>query len=120
MFNEILRSLAGEAPGAIGAVLMGYDGIAIASTPVATGDPLDIQMIAIEYANVLKEIRNAAAILAIGELEEVVIQTRRYCFVIRAVTDEYFAALTLARDGNLGKGRFLLRRDSERLREALQ
>jgi predicted regulator of Ras-like GTPase activity (Roadblock/LC7/MglB family) len=77
-------------------------------------------MIAIEYGNVLKEIRNAAAVLAIGEMEEVNIQTRRYRFVIRAITEEYFVVLALDRDGNLGKGRYVLRRDNELLREALQ
>ena len=119
MFTEILRNLTGEAPGAIGAVLMGYDGIAI-SSHFLPGDDLDVQMIAIEYGNVLKEIRNAAAVLAIGEMEEVNIQTRRYRFVIRAITDEYFVVLALSRDGNFGKGRYVLRRDNERLREALQ
>jgi len=119
MFTEILRNLTEETPGAIGAVLMGYDGIAI-SSHFLPGDDLDVQMIAIEYGNVLKEIRNAAAVLAIGEMEEVNIQTRRYRFVIRAITDEYFVALALDRDGNFGKGRYVLRRDNERLREALQ
>lgn len=120
MFNDILQALSDKTPGALGAVLMGYDGIAIAATGFAAGETLDIQMIAIEYANVLKEIRNAAAVLAIGELEEVDIQTRRYRFVIRAITDEYFVALTLSKDGNVGKGRYLLRRDAELFREALQ
>lgn len=119
MFTEILRNLTSETPGAIGAVLMGYDGIAI-SYHFLPGDDLDVQMIAIEYGNVLKEIRNAAEVLAIGEMEEVNIQTRRYRFVIRAVTDEYFVALALVRDGNFGKGRYVLRRDNERLREALK
>lgn len=119
MFTKILLNLTGETPGAIGAVLMGYDGIAI-SHHFLPGDDLDVQMIAIEYGNVLKEIRNAAEVLAIGEMEEVCIQTRRYRFVIRAVTGEYFVALALSRDGNFGKARYVLRRDNERLREALQ
>lgn len=119
MFTEILRNLTDETPGAIGAVLMGYDGISICSH-FLPGDDLDVSMIAIEYANVLKEIRNAAAVLSIGDMEEVNIHTRRYRFVIRAVTEEYFVVLALVRDGNLGKGRYVLRRDNERLLEALQ
>lgn len=118
MFNEILRRVTGDTPGGIGATLMGYDGIAIA-TELGEATELDIQMIAVEYANVLKEIRNAAGVLAIGELEEVDIQTVRYGFLIRAVTDEYFIALTIRRDGNFGKGRFVLRRELEALRQAL-
>lgn len=118
MFAEILCNMTEGTSGAIGAVLMGYDGIAI-SSHFLPGDDLDVQMIAIEYANVLKEIRNAAAVLGIGEMEEVNIQTRGYRFVVRAITEEYFVVLALGRDGNFGKGRYLLRRDMERLREAL-
>ena len=118
MFNDILQSLTEEAPGGIGAVLMGYDGIAIANYFTPNGD-LDLQMIAIEYANVLKEIRNAATVLNTGELEEVDIRTERFCFILRTVTEEYFVALTLTREGNFGKGRYLVRREVDKLRQAL-
>lgn len=118
MFDQLIRSITEETPGGIGAILMGYDGIAIADYFVP-GEVLDQQMVAIEYANVLKEIRNAATVLNTGDLEEVSIRTGRYCFILRAVTEEYFLGLTLLREGNFGKGRYLLRRDLERLREAL-
>lgn len=118
MFVDILRRLTEETPGGLGAVLMGYDGIAIA-THFVPGEELDLQMAAIEYANVLKEIRNAAEVLNNGDMEEVDIRTTRFCFVIRAVTEDYFVGLTVARDGNFGKARFLLRRDVGTLREAL-
>lgn len=119
MFNAMLRSVVEEVPGSIGAVLMGYDGIAIATHLAAADENPDLQMLAIEYANILKEIRNASAVLNTGELEEVDIRTERYCFVLRAVSEEYFVALALTHDGNFGKGRYLLRRDIDKLREAL-
>jgi len=118
MFDEILQQLTEQTPGGIGAVLMGYDGIAIA-THVVTGSDLDLAMIAIEYANLLKEIRKAADVLNNGDMEEVDIRTSRCVFAMRTVTDEYFVALAIARDGNFGKGRYLLRRDSGRLQQAL-
>ncbi|HEX9776957.1 MAG TPA: roadblock/LC7 domain-containing protein [Geopsychrobacteraceae bacterium] len=118
MFKQILENMVTATPGGVGAVLMGYDGIAIEQY-VAAGDDVDLQLVAIEYSNVVKEIRNTSEILGTGELQEVSIKTGRFFVVLHAVTPEYFVALTLTRDGNFGKGRYLLMRDTPRLREAL-
>ena len=66
MFTEILQRIVEETAGAVGAVLMGYDGIAIEQY-FSQGKTLDLQMVAVEYANVLKEIRKTAEILDMGE-----------------------------------------------------
>ena len=118
VFNDVLQGLVEQAGGGIGAVLMGYDGIAIEQffRPVSG---LDMQLMAVEYANILKEIKNAAEVLNTGKMEEVAIKTERYQMVIRTLTDEYFVALTLEQNGNFGKGRYLLLRDAPLLREAL-
>jgi predicted regulator of Ras-like GTPase activity (Roadblock/LC7/MglB family) len=118
MFKQILENMVTATPGGVGAVLMGYDGIAIEQY-VAAGDDVDLQLVAIEYSNVVKEIRNTSEILGTGELQEVSIKTGRFFVILHAVTPEYFVALTLTRDGNFGKGRYLLMRDTPRLREAL-
>jgi predicted regulator of Ras-like GTPase activity (Roadblock/LC7/MglB family) len=101
MFSEILEGIVEGTSGGVGAVLMGYDGIAV------------------EYANVLKEIKKTAEILNTGIMQEVSIQTERFQVVIRTLTDEYFVALTLERTGNFGKGRYLLMREAANLKEAL-
>ena len=118
MFKQILEDIVVQTPGGVGAVLMGYDGIAI-EQHVVEGDDVDLQLVAIEYSNVVKEIRRTAEILGTGELQEVSIKTGRYFVIIHAVTDEYFVALTLVREGNFGKGRYLLMRDAPKLYEAL-
>ncbi len=118
MFREILEKIVADSSGGIGAVLMGYDGIAI-DQYVNEGTSLDLNLVAIEYSNVTKEIRKAAEILNTGELQEVSIKTAQYYVIIYALTDEYFVALTLQRDGNFGQGRYLLMREAGRLREAL-
>jgi predicted regulator of Ras-like GTPase activity (Roadblock/LC7/MglB family) len=118
MFDNILQQIVEGTGGGIGAVLMGYDGIAIDQyfCPVVDAD---LQLMAVEYANVLKEIRKAAEILDTGVMEEVSIRTERFHVIIRMINQEYFVALTLERDGNVGKGRYLLLRDAAVLREAL-
>ena len=40
--------------------------------------------------------------------------------VVRGVSDDFFVALVMEADGNYGKGRYLLKRDVWKLREALQ
>lgn len=114
MFKVVLERIVNETPGGVGIVLMGFDGIAIEQYFLDTGD-LDLQLVAIEFSNVVKEIRHTAEVLGTGALQEVTIKTNRYYVIIHALTDEYFVALTLSREGNLGKGRYLIRRDSPTL-----
>ena len=118
MFNEILQDIVKQSGGGIGAVLMGYDGIPIEQylDPV---EGLDFQMLAVEYANVLREIRKTVELLDTGMMEEVSIKTERFYVIIRALTDDYFLALTLERSGNFGKGRYLMMRETPKLLEAL-
>jgi hypothetical protein len=40
--------------------------------------------------------------------------------LIRVINDNYFVAVTLSPDGNLGKARFLLRLAAPRLRDELE
>ena len=118
MFSKILQRIVEETGGGIGAVLMGYDGIAIDQF-FSPDEELDLQMVVVEYSNVLKEIRKTAEILSLGEMEEISIRTDRFIIVIRMLNEEYFVALIIGHDGNFGKGRYLMTRESFNLREAL-
>jgi len=118
MFSEILQRIVEETGGGIGAVLMGYDGIAI-DQYFAPDEELDLQMVVVEYSNVLKEIRKTADILSLGDMEEISIRTDCFIIVIRILNDEYFVAMVINRDGNFGKGRYLMTREGFNLIEAL-
>ena len=118
MFSEILQKIVNETGGGIGAVLMGYDGIAVDQF-FAPEEEVDVQMVVVEYSNVLKEIRKTAEILSLGDMEEVSIRTDRFLIVIRILNSEYFVALIIHQDGNFGKGRYLMTRESSNLIEAL-
>lgn len=114
MFKSILENIVKSCSGGVGAVLMGYDGIGI---DYYTGDDisLDLNLVGIEYSNVVKEIRNAAEVLTIGDLQEVTIKTDQFYVIIRSLTEEYFIALILDRQGNFGQGRYLLMREAASL-----
>lgn len=118
MFTDVLSTIVEQTSGGIGAVLMGYDGIAVGQFHRPVED-IDLSLVAVEYANVLKEIKKAAEILQTGELEEVSILTGSYQVLIRTLTPEYFVSLTMERGGNAGKGRFLLMREAPNLRSQL-
>ncbi len=118
MFKSIMKDVVTSCTGGVGAVLMGYDGIGIDQYCI-DDNIMDLNLVGIEYSNVTKEIRNAVSVLTVGALEEVSIKTDQYYVIIRSLTDEYFVALLIARDGNYGQGRYLLMREATKLRQAL-
>ena len=118
-FKDILKMLVEQSSGALGGVIMGYDGIAIEEY-LGDSAGLDVQTMAIEYASVLKEIKRTVGVLNTGELQEVSIISENCSVIVRGVSDDFFVALVLRADGNFGKGRYLLKREAPRLKEALQ
>ncbi len=119
MFKSILTDIVTSCDGGIGALLMGFDGIGIDKYCI-DNNHIDLNLVGIEYSNVIKEIRIAADVLNIGVLEEVSIKTKHHYVVIRALTEEYFVALLIDSEGNYGQGRYLLMRDSSKLCQALR
>ncbi len=118
MFKQVLENIVTECSGGLGAVLMGFDGIAIDQF-VVDDVTVDINFIGIEYSNIAKEIGRAAEILNLGDVGEVTIKTNKYFIVLHVVTEEYFMGLIIDRAGNFGKGRYLLQREAPGLRAEL-
>jgi predicted regulator of Ras-like GTPase activity (Roadblock/LC7/MglB family) len=118
-FRETLQEMVETVGGGIGAVIMGYDGIPI-DEYVVVGTPFDVQLLSVEYSNVVKEIRRAVEVLKTGFMEEVAITTDLSRVLIRVINDDYFLLLLLAHDGNFGKGRFYLKKYAPLLRGYLQ
>jgi len=119
MFKKILQEIVESVDGGTGAALMGYDGIAVAQYYRESSHE-DLQLVAAEFANVLKEIRKSAELLEAGDMEEVMIRTASLQVLIKALDDDYFTVLLLSLKGNSGKGRYLLKRHTYQLLEALK
>ena len=118
-FRETLQEIVENVGGGLGAIIMGYDGISI-DDYATEGGALDVQLLAAEYAAVLKELKRTVDVLKSGELEEVSIKTELSVAIARVINEDFFVVLVIASDGNYGKGRFLLKRSVPILREALQ
>ncbi len=108
MFNETLREIVEGTEGGVAGLLMGFDGIPVDSWAREDAE-LDITTVGMELSMVLKDIRRAAEQLEAGGAREVAIQAEKLTAVVRMLNGDYFVALALTPDGNLGKGRFLLR-----------
>ena len=119
-FRDTIREIVEQVDGGIGVVILGYDGIAIDEYLTEQAGNFDFQLLAVEYATLLKEVKRTVDVLKTGEMEEVSITTGNTRIVIRTINDDFFIVLVLAKDGNFGKGRFLLQRAVPALRADLQ
>jgi predicted regulator of Ras-like GTPase activity (Roadblock/LC7/MglB family) len=107
-FQESLKRLVVETEGGVAGLLMGFDGIAVDSYSVAAAG-MDITTVGMEFSFILQQVRKAAEILEVGTVNEITIRASKVTIIIRAINAEYFLALAIRPEGNLGKGRYLLR-----------
>ena len=108
MFRESLQKIVDNVQGGVAGLLMGFDGVAVESY---APDPawLDIQTIGMEFSYILGQVRRAAEILEVGGVREIAIKAEQLTILMRVVSSDHFVALALRPEGNLGKGRYLLR-----------
>lgn len=116
--RDSLNTIVHSVDGALAAIIMAYDGIPIDEVTVEQSE-FDMQLLSVEYATVLKEIKRAVDVIKMGELEEVSISTTRTCVVVRVLNEDLFAALIMSRGGNIGKGRYMLKLKSFEIMQEL-
>jgi len=116
--KEALKELVENVDGGLGAIVIGYDGIPI-DEHIIDDSPLDLQLLAVEYATVLKEVKKAVEVLNSGMMEEISINTAVSRVIIRVIDEDLFVVFALSADGNYGKGRYFLKRQVPRLKELL-
>jgi predicted regulator of Ras-like GTPase activity (Roadblock/LC7/MglB family) len=116
--RDTLRSIVENVDGGLAAMIMAYDGIPVDEVSVDQTE-FDMQLLSVEYATVLKEIRRSVEVIKAGDMEEVSITTDRTCVAIRVLNDDLFVVLVIKRDGNFGKGRYLLRLKSYEIAQEL-
>lgn len=108
MFEDYLRKIVDNVGDGVGGVIMGLDGIPV-ETYVREQGGFDINIVVMEFSYILTQVTKAAETLKVGGIEELVVRAEQLLLVVRMVNEEYFVAVVLHPDGNLGKCRFLLR-----------
>ncbi len=126
-FEVILRTIVEGCGGGIGAALMGNDGIPIeeftaskapGGSPAGDfGQPVEVGTAGVEFGRTLMDIRRASDALGGGSLEETIVRVKGFMLIFQPIDDENFLVLALARDGNLGKARYLIRRHVHAIRQ---
>ena len=115
--RKTIKEIVENVGGGIGAVIMGYDGIPIEEYVLERA--FDVQVVAVEYVNVMKEVKRTLEVLKTAEMEEILITTGESRIIIRSISEDFFIMLALDCNGNYGKGRYLLKREAPNLRAEL-
>ena len=122
-FAGLLREIVEGCGGGIGAVLMGSDGIPIEQVvvgPIPQG-PLadDLATAGVEFGRILDDIRKASDALSGGGVRETLVVLDRFTLLFRTVDGDIFLVVVLAPDANIGKARYLIRRQLPAVRRNL-
>ena len=108
MFSELLDSIVNKVEGTLAAVIMGMDGIAIEKRNL--DDNINVEILAAEYTSAIRLSSSSAQEVGLGVLEEYILLTENRIITIRMITSDYFLLLLLAREGNIGRARFELKK----------
>ena len=118
MFKEALRSVVDGTDGVLAGLLMDFEGIPVET--YARGNPgFDIESVGAEVSVVVKAIQRASEMLEAGATREVAFRSDKLVTLIRVINETYFVAVALSPEGNLGKGRYLLRVAAPKIAEEL-
>ncbi len=117
MFREALQE-AVESTQSYAGLLMDFEGIPVDSF-VGSDSPFDIEVVGAEVSVLVKQILRAAEMLEAGSTEEVSFKSEKMTTIVRIIDSNYFIALTMSPESNVGKGRYALRILAPRLMSEL-
>jgi predicted regulator of Ras-like GTPase activity (Roadblock/LC7/MglB family) len=107
-FKKILQETIANVDGAIGAGLVGMDGIII--DQVSNNTSFDINAVGAEYSSIIKNAMRASSNFGLGNTTEILITTDKATMIMMMVGQNYFVTLAINLDGNLGRGRLELKK----------
>ena len=121
MFGDTLKAAVDRVDGALACILMGFDGLEVASHTATEKSelPVDPQTLATELSAHLNGLRKTAADVTDGALQEAHVHTGGLQAVARVIDDDYFLLLLLDANGLAGKGRYVLRMLAPKIKEEL-
>jgi predicted regulator of Ras-like GTPase activity (Roadblock/LC7/MglB family) len=115
--KAVLQQVLDRLPGALGAAVVGLDGIPVEKA--AVGSQVNIDLWSAEGAGVVKRAAGALRDRASDALEEVTIRCQSTCVILRALGSDYYLCLVVGPDCIPGQARYEAWRAGLQLREAI-
>jgi predicted regulator of Ras-like GTPase activity (Roadblock/LC7/MglB family) len=115
MFKQALTEIVERTEGATGALIMGMDGIAVERVLLPEGSDANMDVAAAEVTSLVRSAIRAGTNTGHGAPQELFISFEGARVVARLLSPEYFVVLAMKPDGNLGRGRYELRKAELRL-----
>ena len=110
MFKEMLSSIIERTEGSLGALIMGTDGIAVEKVLGEAGAEANLDVAAAEFTSLVRSAQRHGNDTGLGKLKELVVSFDDAVMIMRVLSRDYFVVLALSPEGNLGRGRFELRK----------
>ena len=110
MFKDLLESIIERTEGSLGALIMGTDGIAVEKVLGEAGMDANLDVAAAEFTSLVRSAQRAGNDTGLGGLRELVISLEGAVMLMRLLSRDYFVVLALNSQGNIGRGRFELRK----------
>lgn len=110
MFKQMLESIVERTEGSLGALIMGTDGIAVERVFSEAGREGNLDVAAAEFTSLVRNAQRSGNDTGLGNLRELVISLENSILAIRVLSRDYFVVLALTPEGNLGRGRYELRK----------
>jgi len=110
VFKETLQSIVAKTDGSLGALIMGADGLSVERFFNDEGEEANLDVAAAEFTSLIRSASKSGNELDLGELRELVVSLGKVTFAMRLFNKDYFVVLALKPEGNLGRGRYELRK----------
>jgi predicted regulator of Ras-like GTPase activity (Roadblock/LC7/MglB family) len=110
MFKQALEKIVERTAGAVGALIMGTDGISVEKVILPEGRNSNLDVVAAEFTSLLRSAQKAGSDTGAGSVRELIVSLDEFTVVMRLFTKDYFMVLAVSPDGNLGRGRYELRK----------
>ena len=113
-FSDILLKIVEESDKALGAAIVANDGIVVEEYKKEKA--LDLYVLGAEFCKTFREFKEKTEFLKKGSPLEFTVQMESAILIFKRINEEYFLVLVLDADGNFGKGRFIIRKEMDRLK----
>jgi predicted regulator of Ras-like GTPase activity (Roadblock/LC7/MglB family) len=110
MFKESLQTIVSNTDGSLGALIMGADGLSVEKFFNEEGAAANLDVAAAEFTSLVRSAARSGNDLALGDLREMVVALDQVTFLMRLFNKEYFVVLAMKPEGNLGRGRYELKK----------